>query len=65
MTDCYRCGVEMKSGTAIAQTMTGGMKDFDSDPGPVTFSVGGPGVVINCLKCPKCGHSISKEPIND
>ncbi len=56
--DCRKCGARMGPGKATGQTFTGGMKDFDDDDGPVTFSVGGPGRLIDCLKCPDCGHSI-------
>ena len=47
----------MVPGIAMGQTATGS-PDF---PGRevVTMSPGGPGVVIPCLKCPACGHSVS------
>lgn len=54
---CRRCGGKMKPSQAIGQTWTG-LPDF---PGGdvVTLSPGGPGRLIDCLKCEKCGHSIS------
>ena len=53
----------MRPGVAIAQTYTGS-EDF---PGGdvVTMSPGGPGRMIECMKCDTCGHSVSstaKEP---
>lgn len=47
----------MKPSKAIAQTY-GGSPDF---PGGtvVTMSPEGPGKLIDCLKCEKCGHSVS------
>ena len=57
---CRKCHTEMKPGKATGQTYTGGMKDFASDERAVTFSAGGPGVLIECMKCPACGYSVSK-----
>lgn len=56
--ECRKCHVEMVKGKALAQTFTSGAPDF---PGSdvVTMSAGGPGVMIDCLKCPCCGRSIS------
>lgn len=47
----------MKPGKALAQTIVGGMPDFDGDTHSSTFSVGGPGKLVECLKCEKCGWS--------
>ena len=54
---CRKCGGEMKPSKAIAQTFTG-LPDF---PGKevVTISPGGPGRLIDCRKCEKCGHSVT------
>lgn len=54
---CSKCGGKMAPGKAIAQTCTG-MPDF---PGGdvLTLSPGGPGRLVECLKCQKCGHSVS------
>lgn len=54
---CRKCGGEMKPSKAIAQTLTG-RPDF---PGKevVTISPGGPGRLIDCMKCEKCGHSVT------
>lgn len=56
---CRRCNVEMRLGTALAQTFTAGMPDFPGDTHAVTFSAGGPGKVVPCWKCPECGRSIT------
>ena len=56
---CRRCGASMKPGQALQQTYTGGTPDFAGDTGSVTFSPGGPGRLIDCLKCEACGHSVS------
>jgi hypothetical protein len=56
---CKHCNIQMKPGKAILQTYTG-LPDF---PGKemVTMSPGGPGKLVDCLKCPKCGFSVTKE----
>ena len=58
-TGCRRCGGEMRPGKAMQQTFTGA-PDF---PGKdvVTLSPGGPGVLVDCLKCSQCGHSVTAE----
>jgi hypothetical protein len=50
----------MQYGIAIEQTYVGGMPDFAGDRHSSTFSAGGTGKVINCLKCPKCGRSVTE-----
>lgn len=52
---CHKCDVEMQRGKALQQTFTGGSPDMGS---VVTFSAGGPGKMVACLKCPSCGHSV-------
>jgi|LakMenEpi03Aug12_release.lakeMendotaPanAssembly.Ray.scaffolds.fasta_scaffold03608_28 hypothetical protein len=56
-TVCQRCGGTMKPSKAIAQTY-GGSPDFAGGP-VVTMSPEGPGKLIDCLKCERCGHSIT------
>ena len=56
---CRRCGGEMKPGVALAQTLTGGSPDLGGDV--MTFSPGGPGKLVDCLKCAECGHSMTTE----
>jgi hypothetical protein len=54
---CNRCNVEMTEGKALAQTITAGAPDFHGSD-VVTFSAGGPGRIVPCWKCPKCGRSV-------
>lgn len=48
---CRHCGGNMKPGQAMAQTYN------TSDEG--TCSPGGPGKVVECLKCEACGWSVT------
>jgi len=50
----------MRDGIALMQTVVTGMPDFPGDDHASTFSAGGPGLVIACMKCPECGHSVTK-----
>ena len=54
---CPRCGGPMKPSKAIAQTWMG--EPEWSGATICTMSPGGPGRLIDCLKCEKCGHSVS------
>ena len=56
---CRKCGSDMKPSKAIEQTYVGGSPDFPSDTHAVTFSAGGPGVLMDCRKCVSCGWSVS------
>lgn len=56
---CRKCGGMMADGIATGQTYTGGSLDFPGDAGPVTFSAGGPGEIIECRKCKQCGWSVT------
>lgn len=58
---CRKCDLPMTAGRALAQTFVAGMPDFPGDTHASTFSAGGPGKMIDCWKCPKCGRSITKE----
>jgi len=55
---CPSCLVPMSDGIATEQTY-GGTPEW---PGAdvVTMSTGGPGKLIDCLKCPICGFSTTK-----
>lgn len=63
MTDtCPKCHAPMQPGIALAQTYTTGLPDFPGDdPASAvqTISPGGPGRIVQCLKCTECGHSVS------
>lgn len=48
---CRKCGGAMKPGKAMAQTMD------CSDEG--TCSPAGPGKLIDCMKCERCGWSVT------
>ncbi len=54
---CPRCKtpMEYRKNGALAQTATGSPDELGGDV--VTMSAGGPGKLIDCAKCPKCGHS--------
>lgn len=51
-----RCAHEMESGLALENTMTG-VPDFP-DGDVVTVSYGGPGKLVECMKCVKCGYTV-------
>lgn len=61
---CKHCHTPMQPGIAIQQTYTAGEPDFPSGQGDpnaiVTLSPGGSGKLIECLKCPQCGWSVTK-----
>lgn len=57
---CLKCNVEKVSGQALMTTLVAGSPDFPGDERGITMSPGGPGVVVTCWKCPKCGHSVTK-----
>ena len=54
---CAKCQTPMATGVAIKQTYSG-TPDFP-DGEVVTQYYSGPGKLIECLKCPKCGWSRS------
>ena len=59
-TTCRKCGGQMRPGIATGQTYSAGMPDFPGDEEAVTLSAGGPGKVIEAMKCSKCGWSVTK-----
>lgn len=54
---CTKCGGDMKPGTALHNTLVG----FPDFPGGEvsTVSRGGPGRLVPCMKCVKCGWSVT------
>lgn len=56
---CRKCGGRMRPGIATEQTYTG-TPDFPGDTHVSTMSPGGPGAVIDCMKCEACGWSVTK-----
>lgn len=60
---CKRCGGPVGHGIAMGQTYVGS-PDFPGDTGfeaGCTINAGGPGKVIECLKCEECGHSFTAD----
>lgn len=55
---CRKCNGEMRLGTYLAQSLIG-VPDFPNDRHAVTVSPGGPGRLEPCLKCSKCGWSVT------
>jgi hypothetical protein len=56
---CKKCGGTMSPGKAIQQTWSAGGRDFPGDQRGITMSPGGGGKLIDCLKCKKCGFSVT------
>ncbi|WP_234265217.1 hypothetical protein [Hydrogenophaga sp. NFH-34] len=56
---CVKCGGRMRNGIAMDQTYNAGSPDFPGDTAGFTESPGGPGRIINVLKCEACGYSVS------
>lgn len=56
---CRRCNVPMVLGKALQDTLVS-LDDFGGDAGEpgTTMSRSGPAVLVDCLKCPECGHSV-------
>ena len=54
---CKRCGGIMRQGIAMGQTWSAGIPDFPGQDTCITMSPGGPGRVIDCMKCEACGWS--------
>lgn len=54
---CRKCGGSMKPSKAIEQTYTGSPDFIGGEV--VTISPGGTGKLIDCLKCEKCGWSVT------
>jgi hypothetical protein len=57
--NCPKCNTEMTDGLAIENTWVG-KPDFIGDTRCVTMSPGGPGKLIECVKCHECGFSLTK-----
>lgn len=58
---CRKCGGTMKPGKATGQMLVGGMPDFPGDKHAVTLTHGGPGKMIDCMKCVECGWSVTSD----
>jgi len=55
---CRKCSGLMQPSKAIQETYTG-VHDFP-DGIVVTVSAGGPGRLVDCMKCEKCGWSVTR-----
>ncbi len=60
---CPKCNVPLVKGQAIQQTYSAGTPDFPGETRGMTMSPGGPGKLIDCLKCPDCGWSTTSTHI--
>jgi hypothetical protein len=62
---CRKCGGEMKPSKAYRETYLMGLPDFPGDTygRGQTISGGGPGVLVDCLKCSACGWSVTAQPL--
>lgn len=60
---CKKCEGDMQPGIAMGQTLTG-MPDFPGDRHATTVSPGGPGKLIDCMKCTACGWSVTGSPVS-
>ena len=49
----------MLPGKALQQTFTSGSPDFPNDSVGITVSPGGPGKLVDVLKCENCGNSFT------
>lgn len=59
---CRKCVGEMRPGVAIAPTVVMGCPDFPgntAESGGQTLSYGGPGRLVDCMKCAACGWSVT------
>ena len=55
--NCRKCDGKMLPGKALRETLAG-MADFHGGE-VVTVSPGGPGKLVDCLKCTQCGWSVT------
>lgn len=58
-TQCKKCDSEMKEGKALIDNLDG-MPDFIGDDHVYTVSPDGTAELVDCLKCEKCGWSMTK-----
>lgn len=57
-----RCGGVMKRGVAFENSWEG-MADFPGDEYACTISQTGPAKIVPCVKCKRCGFSVSLVPM--
>lgn len=56
---CDKCNVPMTDGQAFQDVLTG-IGDFSENDDVATLSYGTKAKLIECWKCPECGHSVTK-----
>lgn len=56
---CVKCGGRMKPGKALVSTYVRGMPDFPGQKIGITVHAGGPGKVVDVMKCAGCGYSVT------
>lgn len=56
---CRRCGGTLRPGQAIEQTWKPGIDARMGDTRGATMIAGGPGKLVPCLKCERCGWSVT------
>lgn len=56
---CKECKCEMTAGKALVNKLTG-IPDFVGDDYVCTVSHGKEADLVDCLKCPECGFSVTK-----
>lgn len=56
---CRQCGGTMRPGKSLAQTWGEVSPDFPGENTIGTINYGGPGAMIDCMKCEKCGWSVT------
>ncbi|WP_448510089.1 hypothetical protein [Immundisolibacter sp.] len=56
---CKRCCGIMRPGITMGQTWIAGIPDFPGQDACITMSPGGPGRVVDCMKCEACGWSLT------
>lgn len=54
---CQKCGAQMSPGIALENIPTGSPDFIGGDV--VTVSSSGRATIVDCLKCERCGHSLS------
>lgn len=60
-THCRRCLLTMQPGEALVSALVAS-EDFGGYLGQegTTWSIGGPGRLVPCWKCPGCGYSVRR-----
>jgi ssDNA-binding Zn-finger/Zn-ribbon topoisomerase 1 len=56
---CKECKCEMVAGKALVDKLSG-IPDFIGDDYVCTVSASGKADLVDCLKCPECGYSVTK-----